>query len=91
MLSPDAACSDLVVESAGPGDECPRGATALRHMMSAYQANGGRPAWLLLPEERAVQIWPAQGVPQRLEQAQTIEAGAQFSGLRLELAEISAA
>ena len=36
-----------------------RGVSALRRKMAGYQANGARLGWLLLPEERAVEIWPA--------------------------------
>jgi Uma2 family endonuclease len=33
-------CPDLVVELASPSDEGPRGVTALREKMAAYQSNG---------------------------------------------------
>jgi Uma2 family endonuclease len=86
-------CPDLLVELASPNDEGPRGVTALRRKMAAYQANGARLGWLLLPEQRAVEIWPAAGEagssePQRIEQAEVLDAGPEFPGLRLELAEI---
>ncbi|MFM1902003.1 MAG: hypothetical protein RLZZ216_2579 [Cyanobacteriota bacterium] len=42
-------CPDLVVELANPSDEGPRGLTALRKKMAAYQRNGARLGWLLLP------------------------------------------
>jgi len=42
----------------------------------------------LLPEERAVEVWPASGEPRRVEQAAVLEAGAEFPGLQLELGEI---
>jgi len=84
-------CPDLVVELASPSDEPPRGVSALRRKMATYQANGARLGWLLLPEERAVEIWPARGEPQRLENPQVLEAGAGFPGLQLRLAEIWAA
>jgi Uma2 family endonuclease len=53
---------DLVVElastsGASPSDEGPRGLTALRQKMAAYQRNGARLGWLLIPAERAVEIW----------------------------------
>ena len=35
-------CPDLVVELASPSDESPRGLTALRSKMAAYQAKGAR-------------------------------------------------
>ena len=81
-------CPDLVVELASPSDEGPRGVSALRRKMASYQANGARLGWLLLPEERAVEIWPAHGEPQRLENPRVLEAGQEFPGLHLRLAEI---
>jgi len=83
-------CPDLVVELASPSDEGPRGVTALRHKMGTYQANGADLGWLLLPEERAVEIWRGgqQGLAERLDNATRLEAGEAFAGLVLELGEI---
>lgn len=81
-------CPDLVVELASPSDEGPRGVSALRRKMAAYQANGARLGWLLLPQERAVEVWEASGEPRRLEQSETLEAPEEFAGLRLQLEEI---
>lgn len=81
-------CPDLVVELASPTDEGPRGLSDLRQKMVAYQANGARLGWLLLPHEQAVEVWPAIGPPQRLEQLEVLEATPEFSGLQLQLAEI---
>jgi Uma2 family endonuclease len=87
-------CPDLVVELASPSDEGPRGVSALREKMASYQANGARLGWLLLPHERAVEVWgPAdqeasQQEPRRLEQAAALEGGAEFPGLCLNLEEI---
>jgi Uma2 family endonuclease len=82
-------CPDLVVELASPSDQGPRGVTALRRKMATYQANGARLGWLLLPHERAVEIWcSGSDNPQRLEQATTLEAGAAFPGLCLNLEEL---
>jgi Uma2 family endonuclease len=81
-------CPDLVVELASPSDEGPRGVAALRQKMAAYQANGARLGWLLLPHEQAVEVWPVSGPPQRLEQIQVLEATPEFPGLSLQLAEI---
>lgn len=53
-------CPDLVVELARPSDQGRRGVNALRRKMAAYQANGARLGWLLLPHERA--LWRF-GVP----------------------------
>ncbi|AFY28571.1 Uma2 family endonuclease [Cyanobium gracile] len=83
-------CPDLLVEFASPSDEGPRGLTALRRKMAAYQANGAKLGWLLIPEQQAVEIWnsEANGEPLCLEGATTLEGDARFPGLRLELAEI---
>ncbi|MCP9899549.1 Uma2 family endonuclease [Cyanobium sp. Cruz CV13-4-11] len=90
-------CPDLVVElastsGASPSDEGPRGLSALRQKMAAYQRNGARLGWLLIPAERAVEIWepladsPAQ--PRRLEAASRLEADPHFPGLAIDLEEI---
>ena len=89
-------CPDLVVELASPNDEGPRGLTALRQKMAAYQRNGTRLGWLLIPAERAVEIRepladlladpPAP--PRRLEAATQLEADPLVPGLALDLAEI---
>jgi Uma2 family endonuclease len=89
-------CPDLVVELASPNDEGPRGLTALRQKMAAYQRNGTRLGWLLIPAERAVEIWepladlladpPAP--PRRLEAATQLDADPHVPGLALDLAEI---
>ena len=81
-------CPDLVVELASASDEGPRGLSALRQKMGAYQANGARLGWLLLPHEQAVEVWSANAEPQRFEQPLVLEAGGEFSGLQLRLAEI---
>lgn len=83
-------CPDLVIEIASPSDEGPRGVTALRRKMAHYQANGARLGWLLLPEERAVEIWRGdqQGMAERLENASRLEGGELAKGLALELEEI---
>ena len=83
-------CPDLVVELASPSDEGPRGLTALRNKMANYQANGAQLGWLLVPEQQAVEIWPAagQGEHQRLEAATTLDAGPLFPGLVINLHEI---
>ncbi|MCP9888964.1 Uma2 family endonuclease [Cyanobium sp. ATX 6A2] len=84
-------CPDLVVELASPGDEGPRGVTALRRKMELYRRNGAQLGWLLLPDEQAAEIWSAEGEPQRLDQARHLDGGPAFPGLRLDLAEIWAA
>jgi Uma2 family endonuclease len=81
-------CPDLVVELASPSDEGARAIPSLRRKMACYQANGARLGWLLLPSERAVEVWSASGEPRRIEQAERLEGGADFAGLRLELGEI---
>ena len=83
-------CPDLVMELASPSDEGPRSLNALRRKMAAYQANGAQLGWLLIPEEQAVEIWPASGAgePQRIQAATELDAGALFLGLRIDLEEI---
>ena len=76
------------MELASPSDEGPCGLTALRRKMGAYQANGARLAWLLLPHEQAVEVWSANAEPQRMEPSLVLEASSEFPGLRLQLAEI---
>lgn len=83
-------CPDLVVELASPSDLGPRGLTALRRKMAAYQANGAQLGWLLIPEHQAVEVWPASGSgePQRIEAATSLDAGSLFPGLQIDLLEI---
>jgi Uma2 family endonuclease len=81
-------CPDLVVELASPSDEGPRGVSALRAKMAAYQANGARLGWLLLPHDHAVEVWQPTGAPQRLQQIEVLEATREFPGLKLKLADI---
>ncbi|MCP9840785.1 Uma2 family endonuclease [Synechococcus sp. J7-Johnson] len=83
-------CPDLVVELASASDEGPRGVSALRQKMDAYQANGAQLGWLLLPEERAVEIWRvgAASTPERLDDAKTLDGGELFPGLVVDLAPI---
>jgi Uma2 family endonuclease len=84
-------CPDLVVELASPSEEGPRGLTALRRKMAAYQRNGARLGWLLIPAERAVEAWGplAEGEQgRRIEAATRLDAAPQFPGLVIELEEI---
>ena len=85
-------CPDLVVELVSASDEGPRGAEALRRKMAAYLANGAQLGWLLFPEQKALEIWQADGGsepgPRRLEPASRLEGGTLFPGLALELEEI---
>ena len=62
--------------------------TALRAKKAAYQANGARMGWLLLPHEQAVEAWPASAPPRRLERLQVLEATPDFPELSLQLADI---
>lgn len=81
-------CPDLVVELASPSDEGPRGITALRWKMAAYQRNGARLGWLLIPQHSAVEMWgPLEGGDQgrRIEPATRLEGGAEFPGLVIDL------
>jgi len=81
-------CPDLVVELASPGDEGPRALPSLRSKMAAYQANGARLGWLLIPHQQAVEVWPASGATQRFKGLAVLEAGPEFPDLQLHLAEI---
>jgi len=83
-------CPDLVVELARPSDE----PQALRRKLAAYVANGARLGWLLLPLSRSVEVWTSEpeagaSIPTRvLAAGQPLEAGQQFPGLSIDLAEI---
>jgi Uma2 family endonuclease len=83
-------CPDLVVELASPSDE----PQALRRKLATYMANGARLGWLLLPLSRSVEVWTAESAPgapipaQVLAAGQQLEAGQQFPGLSIDLAEI---
>ena len=83
-------CPDLVVELASLSDEGPRGATALRHKMELYRRNGAQLGWLLLPAERALEIWRAdrETAPERIAPATHLDAGDLFPGLQIALAEV---
>jgi Uma2 family endonuclease len=81
-------CPDLVVELASPSDEGPRALIALRSKMAAYQANGARLGWLLIPHKQVVEVWPISGDPKSFNGIEVLEAGPEFPGLQLQLAEI---
>ena len=88
-------CPDLVVELASPSDEGPRGVTALRRKLTAYQTNGAQLGWLLFPQEQVVEVWPGRQSPegplpepQRLEGVTELDGGMVLPGLRLDLEEI---
>lgn len=82
-------CPDLVVELASASDEGPRGVTALRQKMETYRANGAQLGWLLLPDERAAEIWRADATTSvRLDNVTTLDGGTLFAGLVLDLAPI---
>jgi len=81
-------CPDLVVELASPSYEGPRALKALRSKMAAYQANGARLGWLLIPHKQVVEVWPISGDPKSFNGIEVLEAGPEFPGLQLQLAEI---
>ena len=83
-------CPDLVIELASPSDEGPRGVKALRCKMDLYQANGACLGWLLLPQERAVEIWRGgqKGMAERVDNASRLDGGELAEGLAVELEEI---
>jgi Uma2 family endonuclease len=82
-------CPDLVVELASPSDQ----PEVLRRKMASYFTNGARLGWLLLPRPRTVEVWRADAsTPEarfaELSKASQLEAGAEFPGLVINLAEI---
>ena len=84
-------CPDLVVELASPSDDGPRGITALRQKMAAYQRNGARLGWLLIPAERTAEVWgPLADGKQgwRIGAATRLDGSPHFPALVLELEEI---
>jgi Uma2 family endonuclease len=81
-------CPDVLVELASPSDQGPRAVTALRQKMAAYQANGAQLGWLLIPEERAVEVWPVASELHRIEAATLLDGGQLLPGLRIELQDI---
>ena len=85
--------SPSVAAGFSEGVEGPRGVNALRLKMELYRRNGAQLGWLLLPTERAVEIWRADATspPERLQPADALDAGDLFPGLSLELAEVWAA
>ena len=60
--------------------------------LSAEQRRGARLGWLLIPAERAVEIWEPMAEipapPQRIEAASRLDGDPQFPGLALDLEEI---
>jgi len=42
--------------------------------MERFHANGAQLGWLLIPEEQAVEMWPASGTPQRIEAVAGVKA-----------------
>ena len=83
-------CPDLVVELASTSALGQRGLSALRQKMDGYQRNGAQLGWLLIPEQQAVEVWPATGGgdPQRIEAATSLDASPLFPGLQIDLQEI---
>jgi hypothetical protein len=82
-------CPDVVVELASPSDDGPRGVTALREKMEHYRSCGAQLGWLLLPEDRAVEIWRADSEPpERIAPADQLTAAPLFPQLCLDLREI---
>jgi Uma2 family endonuclease len=56
--------------------------------MAAYPCNGARLGWLLIPQERAAEVWgPLEGGEQgrRIESATRLVGAPQFPGLTLDL------
>lgn len=56
--------------------------------MAAYPCNGARLGWLLIPQERAAEVWgPLEGGEQgrRIEAVTRLEGDPEFPGLMLDL------
>jgi len=84
-------CPDLVVELASPSDEGPRGISALRQKMSSYIRNGAQLGWLLLPSDRAVEIWRSGSLASESERrapARQLAGAPLLPGFCLDLCEI---
>ena len=79
-----------MVELASPSDDGPRGVGALRRKMELYRANGARLGWLLLPYERAVEIWRAgqEGMAERIDNVGRLDGAELAEELELDLEEI---
>jgi hypothetical protein len=56
--------------------------------MAAYQVNGARLGWSLIPQQQAVEVWQARGDSQRFEEISILEVGAKFPALHVQLDEI---
>ena len=89
MLSPDASLIRQERWQALTPEER-RGFAPLCPDLVVELANGAQLGCLLIPEQQAVEIWPAAGAgePQRLEAATALDAAPLFPGLRIELQEI---
>ena len=81
-------CPDVVVELACTSDQGPRAVAALRQKMAAYQANGAQLGWLLIPEERVLEVWSVASELHRIEAATQLDGGQLLPGLRIELQDI---
>ena len=77
-------CPDLVVELLSESDRLPD----LRRKMAAYQANGATLGWLLIPDSRTVEVWPARGEPRRLVNPTSLSTEPVLAGLAIDLAEL---
>jgi hypothetical protein len=77
-----------VAELASPSDVGPRCVSPLQCKRKPYGANGAHLDWQLLPHMQVVEVWPASGEPQRLEQIQVLKAPAECPGPQLHLSEI---
>lgn len=77
-------CPDLVVELLSESDRLPD----LQQKMAAYQANGARLGWLLIPDSRTVEVWAARGEPRRLVNPSSLHAEPVLPGLVIDLKEL---
>lgn len=79
---------DLVIELASPSDQRPVFREALREKLREFQDNGVRLGWLILPAERAVEVYRPGTVPTRLEHPEALTDPGLLPGLVLDLARI---
>jgi Uma2 family endonuclease len=79
---------DLVIELASPSDRRPVLREALREKLREFQDNGVQLGWLILPAERAVEVYRPGTVPTRLDHPKALTDPDLLPGLVLDLTRI---
>lgn len=77
-------CPDLLVELMSASDEVPQ----LRAKMREYQENGAALGWLILPQQRQVEVFGAGTAVEVLSAPERLVAGELMPGFTLPMAEI---